>query len=162
MINIVKFISGKTENGYLYTRYHYGQNDESEQPSGTLPHYEYNPVKQDNHLAHYTRDSNEKVIFGSILKTDIAPGETKLISYDSSGNIANSIHLKNDDILLVSANGKIKLSNSSESAKKLLEDLIDLIKNAKTYGSPVRHRMSAETIQQLDSFKQRIPNLFFD
>lgn len=79
------------------------------------------------------------------LNESIEKGETLIYSYDSSGAVLGSV--------LFGSDGKIKMSNSSQDLKTLIDDLIDAIKNIVTTGSPTLHTVNAASQAALDVIK---------
>lgn len=159
MIKLVEMIKSKIVAPFIYLRYKYIENDESEQPAGTLPHYEYNPLHNHKHFEHSTLDGGEKILFGKVLETDIKEGETRIVSHKANRDIANSIYLKNDNIEITSVSGKVKISNNSHNLATLLIKFIDTVAGAETFGSPAHHRISGQTISELNNLKTEAKEL---
>lgn len=82
----------------------------------------------------------------------IQPGQVKIFSTDASGQIKQAeIFLDND--------GKIKISNSSESIKDVLFDLIDKLIALKTFGSPANHTVDPSSVTDLTAIKTRLGSI---
>jgi hypothetical protein len=81
-------------------------------------------------------------------------GQTKIYSTDPTGLI------KQAEIILDS-NGKVKLSNSTQSIKALLDDLIDELIDFKTFGTPSNHTTDPTTITNLNLIKTKIGQLLY-
>lgn len=81
-------------------------------------------------------------------------GQTKIYSTDITGNT------KQAEIILDS-NGKVKLSNSAQSIKALLDELIDELIDFKTFGTPSNHTTDPTTITNLNLIKTKIGQLLY-
>jgi len=81
-------------------------------------------------------------------------GQTKIYSSDNTGNTKQAEIILNSD-------GKIKLSNNSQSIKTLIDELIDELINFKTFGSPSNHTTDPGTITNLNSIKTKIGQILY-
>jgi hypothetical protein len=89
------------------------------------------------------------------INVEVKNGETKLYSTDPTGNVKLSeIYLDNT--------GKIKISNPVEDFKTLINDLIDLISDLETFGSPTSHTVTPAKKVELTALKTRFNLLFKD
>lgn len=103
-------------------------------------------------------DGSYKLIVGShnySLTVTVNAGEVKIFSTDSSGTT------KKAEIFL-KTNGKIKISNSDEDYKTALFDLIDAIRDGKTFGSPATQEFDPATKTQINSIKTRLSAILTD
>jgi hypothetical protein len=86
---------------------------------------------------------------------ELDKGETKIYSTDPTGLVKLAeIYLDNT--------GKIKISNSLEDLKTLINDLIDEISDLKTFGSPTNHTIDPTSQVSLLALKTRFNLLFKD
>lgn len=85
---------------------------------------------------------------------ECTPGQTKIYSTDPTGNI------KKAEIIL-DTNGKIKLSNSTQNLKSIIDDLIDELINFKTFGSPANHTTDPNTVSKLNLIKNNINGILY-
>lgn len=149
----------------------FGQNENNSQVSKTL---EFSDVVKEVEFFQTTGfrsglTSNDEIIVipidGGGYKIGIAsnnykinisvnPGQTKIFSTDSTGVI------KQAEIIL-DTNGKIKMSNSTQSIKSIIDELIDELINFKTFGTPANHTTDPSTVTNLNLIKTKIGQLLY-
>jgi len=88
------------------------------------------------------------------LAVSVTGGQTKIYSTNASGTV------KQAEIFL-DTNGKIKLSNTTESLKSVIDSLIDELIAFKTFGAPTNHATDPATVINLQTIKTRIGSLLF-
>jgi hypothetical protein len=84
------------------------------------------------------------------ISISVTPGQTKIFSTDATGLI------KKAEIIL-DTNGKIKMSNSTQSIKAIIDELIDF----KTFGTPANHTTDPSTVVNLNLIKTKIGQLLY-
>ena len=92
--------------------------------------------------------------FNYKISISVTPGQTKIFSTDSTGLI------KKAEIIL-DTNGKIKMSNSSQSIKAIMDDIIDELIDFKTFGTPANHTTDPSTVVNLNLIKTKIGQLLY-
>ena len=92
--------------------------------------------------------------FNYKISISVTPGQTKIFSTDSSGLI------KKAEIIL-DTNGKIKMSNSTQSIKLIMDDIIDELIDFKTFGTPANHTTDPSTVVNLNLIKTKIGQLLY-
>ena len=92
--------------------------------------------------------------FNYKISISVTPGQTKIFSTDSSGLI------KKAEIIL-DTNGKIKMSNSTQSIKSIMDDIIDELIDFKTFGTPANHTTDPSTVVNLNLIKTKIGQLLY-
>ena len=92
--------------------------------------------------------------FNYKISISVTPGQTKIFSTDSSGLI------KKAEIIL-DTNGKIKMSNSTQSIKSIMDDIIDELIDFKTFGTPANHTTDPTTVVNLNLIKTKIGQLLY-
>ena len=92
--------------------------------------------------------------FNYKISISVTPGQTKIFSTDSTGLI------KKAEIIL-DTNGKIKMSNSTQSIKGIMDDIIDELIDFKTFGTPANHTTDPSTVVNLNLIKTKIGQLLY-
>ena len=92
--------------------------------------------------------------FNYKISISVTPGQTKIFSTDSSGLI------KKAEIIL-DTNGKIKMSNSTQSIKSIMDEIIDELIDFKTFGTPANHTTDPSTVVNLNLIKTKIGQLLY-
>lgn len=92
--------------------------------------------------------------FNYKISISVTPGQTKIFSTDSSGLI------KKAEIIL-DTNGKIKMSNSTQSIKAIMDEIIDELIDFKTFGTPPNHTTDPSTVVNLNLIKTKIGQLLY-
>ena len=92
--------------------------------------------------------------FNYKISISVTPGQTKIFSTDSTGLI------KKAEIIL-DTNGKIKMSNSSQSIKAIMDEIIDELIDFKTFGTPANHTTDPSTVANLNLIKTKIGQLLY-
>lgn len=92
--------------------------------------------------------------FNYKISISVTPGQTKIFSTDSTGLI------KKAEIIL-DTNGKIKMSNSTQSIKSIMDDIIDELIDFKTFGTPANHTTDPSTVVNLNLIKTKIGQLLY-
>jgi len=88
------------------------------------------------------------------INISVNPGQTKIFSTDAPGLI------KQAEIIL-DTNGKIKMSNSTQSIKSIIDELIDELIDFKTFGTPANHTTDPSTVTNLNLIKTKIGQLLY-
>jgi phage gp45-like len=88
------------------------------------------------------------------INISVNPGQTKIFSTDATGSI------KQAEIIL-DTNGKIKMSNSTQSIKSIIDELIDELIDFKTFGTPANHTTDPSTVTNLNLIKTKIGQLLY-
>lgn len=88
------------------------------------------------------------------INISVNPGQTKIFSTDLTGLI------KQAEIIL-DTNGKIKMSNSTQSIKSIIDELIDELIDFKTFGTPANHTTDPSTVTNLNLIKTKIGQLLY-
>jgi hypothetical protein len=88
------------------------------------------------------------------INISVTPGQTKIFSTDATGLI------KKAEIIL-DTNGKIKMSNSTQSIKAIIDELIDELIDFKTFGTPANHTTDPSTVVNLNLIKTKIGQLLY-
>lgn len=92
--------------------------------------------------------------FNYKISISVTPGQTKIFSTDTTGLI------KKAEIIL-DTNGKIKMSNSSQSIKAIMDEIIDELIDFKTFGTPANHTTDPSTVANLSLIKTKIGQLLY-
>ena len=92
--------------------------------------------------------------FNYKISISVTPGQTKIFSTDPTGLI------KMAEIIL-DTNGKIKMSNSTQSIKSIMDDIIDELIDFKTFGTPANHTTDPSTVVNLNLIKTKIGLLLY-
>ena len=92
--------------------------------------------------------------FNYKISISVTPGQTKIFSTDSTGLI------KKAEIIL-DTNGKIKMSNSTQSIKSIMDEIIDELIDFKTFGTPANHNTDPSTVVNLNLIKTKIGQLLY-
>lgn len=101
MLRIVDFIQTLIADGLLYIRGAYSDDDQGKMVVGTLQHYDFHPVKNDNCLVFNTSQRGEKISFGVLAQTILDAGDTQITSYSDPDTVAATVLLKNDGVLTI-------------------------------------------------------------
>ena len=63
--------------------------------------------------------------------------------------------------IILDTNGKIKMSNSTQSIKAIIDELIDELIDFKTFGTPANHTTDPSTVVNLNLIKTKIGQLLY-